>query len=403
METLTIFTPTYNRAKFLPKAFEALKRQTLKDFLWMIIDDGSTDKSAMILDKYSQCNNIKIIHQQNMGISAARNIALKNICGNYLMFVDSDDILPDNTIETLMNLAEEKNEDIVVLSADSGKSSGFGEFIEKYPDRYFECGIMEQGVIGISSGLATTGKVPVFCAIAPFVTARPFEMFRNDLGYMNQNVKVVGRNCGITYSDLGATHHSLEDFAIVRMIPGVTILAPQDPYEIEEAVKAMLSMNGPVYMRIGNPKIPVLFEKEPFVIGKGRKITEGEALTLITTGSMTMAAMEAVERLEEEGIQVEHIGMPTVWPIDAELICDSVKKTGRVMTIEEHYIKGGLGTIVMETLNDNGINVPIKMHGIPHCYASNGPYNELMAYYKLDADGVYGGIKEFLKNEEGNK
>lgn len=310
---------------------------------------------------------------------------------------------PRKTFGKAVTQEAEKNEDIVVLSADSGKSSGFGEFIEKYPDRYFECGIMEQGVIGISSGLATTGKVPVFCAIAPFVTARPFEMFRNDLGYMNQNVKVVGRNCGITYSNLGATHHSLEDFAIVRMIPGVTILAPQDPYEIEEAVKAMLSMNGSVYMRIGNPKIPVLFEREPFVIGKGRKITEGEALTLITTGSMTMAAMEAVERLEEEGIQVEHIGMPTVWPIDAELICDSVKKTGRVMTIEEHYIKGGLGTIVMETLNDNGINVPIKMHGIPHCYASNGPYDELMAYYKLDADGVYGGIKEFLKNEEGNK
>lgn len=310
---------------------------------------------------------------------------------------------PRKTFGKAVTQEAEKNEDIVVLSADSGKSSGFGEFIEKYPDRYFECGIMEQGVIGISSGLATTGKVPVFCAIAPFVTARPFEMFRNDLGYMNQNVKVVSRNCGITYSNLGATHHSLEDFAIVRMIPGVTILAPQDPYEIEEAVKAMLSMNGPVYMRIGNPKIPVLFEGEPFVIGKGRKITEGEALTLITTGSMTMAAMEAVERLEEEGIQVEHIGMPTVWPIDAELICDSVKKTGRVMTIEEHYIKGGLGTIVMETLNDNGINVPIKMHGIPHCYASNGSYNELMAYYKLDADGVYGGIKEFLKNEEGNK
>lgn len=219
---------------------------------------------------------------------------------------------------------------------------------------------------------------------------------------MNQNVKVVGRNCGITYSDLGATH-------LVRRIlhcsndSGSYYFSTAGPYEIEEAVKAMLSMNGPVYMRIGNPKIPVLFEKEPFVIGKGRKITEGEALTLITTGSMTMAAMEAVERLEEEGIQVEHIGMPTVWPIDAELICDSVKKTGRVMTIEEHYIKGGLGTIVMETLNDNGINVPIKMHGIPHCYASNGPYNELMAYYKLDADGVYGGIKEFLKNEEGNK
>ena len=137
---------------------------------------------------------------------------------------------------------------------------------------------MEQGVIGISSGLATTGKVPVFCAIAPFVTARPFEMFRNDLGYMNQNVKVVGRNCGITYSDLGATHHSLEDFAIVRMIPGVTILAPQDPYEIEEAVKAMLSMNGPVYMRIGNPKIPVLFEREPLSSEKDVRLQKARHL-----------------------------------------------------------------------------------------------------------------------------
>ena len=132
------------------------------------------------------------------------------------------------------------NPDIVVLSADSGKSSGFGDFIKRFPDRYYECGIMEQAVIGVSSGLATTGKIPVFCAIAPFVTARPFEMFRNDIGYMKQNVKVVGRNCGITYSDLGATHHSLEDFAITRMIPGIVVLAPQDPGEIRAAVKAMI-------------------------------------------------------------------------------------------------------------------------------------------------------------------
>lgn len=152
----------------------------------------------------------------------------------------------------------------------------------------------------------------------------------------------------------------------------------------------MLSMNGPVYMRIGNPKIPVLLKENHLSLEKDVRLQKAKALTLITTGSMTMAAMEAVERLEEEGIEVEHIGMPTVWPIDAELICDSVKKTGRVMTIRNIISKIGLGTIVMETLNDNGINVPIKMHGIPHCYASNGPYDELMAYYKLDADGVYG-------------
>lgn len=161
--------------------------------------------------------------------------------------------------------AAASNPDVVVFSADSGKSSGFGEFMKKYPERYFECGIMEQGVVGAAAGMATTGKIPVFCAIAPFVTCRPYEMIRNDIGYMRQNVKLVGRNCGITYSDLGSTHQSLDDFGLMRLIPGITILAPSDPGEIQEAVKAMLAYKGPVYMRIGNPKIPQIFEQEPFV------------------------------------------------------------------------------------------------------------------------------------------
>lgn len=298
--------------------------------------------------------------------------------------------------KAVTDLAQE-NKDIVVLSADSGKSSGFTEFMEKYPDRYFECGIMEQSVIGIASGLATTGKIPVFCAIAPFVTVRPFEMFRNDLGYMEQNAKIVGRNCGITYSDLGATHHSLEDFALMRMIPGVTILAPQDPNEIIDAVGAMIEWKGPVYMRIGNPKIQVLYDREPFVIGKGKKIREGKDVTLISTGSVTAFSIEAVDMLEKEGIHAELIGMPTVWPIDEKMILESVKKTGRVVTVEEHYVKGGLGSIVLEALNAKGVQVPVKMHGVPHGYASNGPYNEMLAYYKLDAAGIAGTVKEFLE------
>ncbi len=154
---------------------------------------------------------------------------------------------PRKTFGAAVFDAAKSNPDIVVLSADSGLSSGFGEFRKTYPERYFEFGIMEQGVVGFSSGLATTGLTPVFCAIAPFVTSRPYEMFRNDIGYMRQNVKIVGRNSGISYSDLGATHHSLEDFAIIRMIPGVAVLAPEDPGEITAATHAMLAHKGPVF------------------------------------------------------------------------------------------------------------------------------------------------------------
>lgn len=297
--------------------------------------------------------------------------------------------------KAVTELAKE-NDKIVVLSADSGKSSGFGDFMKMYPDRYFECGIMEQGVIGVASGLATTGKIPVFCAIAPFVTARPFEMFRNDIGYMKQNVKVVGRNCGISYSDLGATHHSLEDFAIIRMIPGVVVLAPQDPVEIREAVKAMIRHEGPVYMRIGNSKIPTLFEEAPFEIGKGRIIRDGDDVTIISTGSTTKAAIEAADNLAGRGISVRLIGMPTVFPIDEELVIESAKKTKGIITVEEHYRDGGLGTIVLETLSAR-YPTRVERLGIPKTYASSGPYDELLAYYGLDAKGIEESTINFLK------
>lgn len=290
----------------------------------------------------------------------------------------------------------EENDKIVVLSADSGKSSGFGDFVKLYPDRYFECGIMEQGVIGVASGLATTGKIPVFCAIAPFVTARPFEMFRNDLGYMKQNVKIIGRNCGISYSDLGATHHSLEDFAIIRMIPGVVVLAPQDPTEIKAAVKAMIKHEGPVYMRIGNQKIPNLFEDVPFEIGKGRIIKDGTDVTIISTGSTTKEAIEASDSLAKRGISVRLIGMPTVFPIDENLVIESAKKTKGIITVEEHYRDGGLGTIVSEVLSTK-CPTRVERLGIPKTYASSGPYEELLAYYGLDAKGIENSTINFLK------
>ncbi len=293
--------------------------------------------------------------------------------------------------------AAASNPDVVVFSADSGKSSGFGEFMKKYPERYFECGIMEQGVVGAAAGMATTGKIPVFCAIAPFVTCRPYEMIRNDIGYMRQNVKLVGRNCGITYSDLGSTHQSLDDFGLMRLIPGITILAPSDPGEIQEAVKAMLAYKGPVYMRIGNPKIPQIFEQEPFVIGKGKLLREGMDVTIVTTGSTTGSALKAVLELEALGVSAELIGMPTVVPLDRELVRRSAAKTGRVITVEEHYVCGGLGSLVTEELSDLA-NVMVKRMGLPLDYAkTSGDYEELLAYYQLDHNGIVNGVKEFLQ------
>ncbi len=290
-----------------------------------------------------------------------------------------------------------ENKDVVVFSADSGKSSGFGDFIAKYPERYFEVGIAEQSAVGMAAGMATAGKIPVFCAIAPFVTARPFEMVRNDMGYMRQNVKIVGRNTGMTYSDLGATHQGVDDLALMALIPGMTVIAPQDPMEIEEAVKAMIAHKGPVYMRIGNPKIPQLFEREPFVIGKGKVLQDGTDVTLISTGSCTLDALKAAEILEKQGISTKLIGMPTVLPLDEELVRSAAAQTGKVVTVEEAYVHGGLGTLVTEAVSDMA-GVTVKRLGMPMGYAiTSGNYRELLAYYHLDGEGIASSVAEFVK------
>lgn len=310
------------------------------------------------------------------------------------MFGEKKD--PRKTFGAAVAAVAENDGRIVVLSADSGGSSGFKEFAKVHPERYFEFGIMEQGVTGIASGMATTGKIPVFCAIASFVTCRNFEMFRNDLGYMRQNVKIVGRNGGFTYSDLGATHHSLEDFAIMRMIPGVVVLCPQSPMEIRRATEAMLSHEGPVYMRIGNAAMPEIHEKdEDFVIGKGSVLREGSDLAIISTGGATADVLMAAEILAEKGFSARVIGMPTVCPIDEDLVIAAAKDIGRIMTVEEHYAHGGLGTMVAEVCAEN-CPVPVKMHGIPRKYATSGPYDQLKAYYRLDVDGIAATALEFM-------
>ncbi len=288
---------------------------------------------------------------------------------------------------------------IVILSADSGGSSGFGSFMKEHPDRYFEFGIEEQGVTGVASGFATTGKIPVFCAIAPFVTLRNFEQFRNDIGYMRQNVKIVGRNGGFTYSDLGSTHHSLEDYAVTRMIPGVTVLAPMDPDDLRGACKAMLELDGPVYMRIGNSPIPEIAEPEPFVIGKARKLRSGSKVTVVTTGYVAADVLTAVDALRANELDVEVLGLGTVWPLDQEAILESAAKTGHVITIEEHYEIGGLGGAVAELLARDAV-APVDRIGVPHSYIASGPYTDIQKSLGLDAASLQRRIAELVDARE---
>lgn len=299
--------------------------------------------------------------------------------------------------KAIAELAEER-ENVVVLSTDSGKSSGFGDFLVEHPDRYFEMGIAEQGATAAAAGLASTGAIPVYCAIAPFVTSRNFEFFRNDVGYMGQNVKIVGRNGGFTYSELGSTHHSLEDYAIIGSIPGVTVLAPGDAGEMRAACAAMLDHEGPVYMRIGAGPIPDYEEDREFVIGRGYYVTRGSDLTVIATGYTSIYVREAVAELENEGVSVDLICLPTVTPIDSDIIIESVSRTGHALTVEEHYEFGGLGTRVADVLSARGIGKLTKL-AVEHKNQPSSTYEDLLERNGLDVPGIKASILEVLKNK----
>jgi len=305
---------------------------------------------------------------------------------------------PRKTFGEALTEAGEKDRRIVALSADSSGGSGMTPFRERFPERHFEFGIMEQGIVGFASGLATAGKIPFFAAIAPFVTARPFEMFRNDLGYMNQNVKVVGRCAGLTYSDLGATHQSLDDVAIIRTIPGVTVINPGDPVDIVKAVHAAAEHVGPVYIKIGSPKMPVLMDENyVFKIGKGVVMEDGNDVAIIATGTLLCKAVVAAKILREKGIQPRLINMHTIKPIDKDLVLKAAVETGKIVTVEEGYLAGGLGGCIAELLATEH-PTPMKMIGVDDQYADAGPYEELLGHLGLQGEQIAGTVERFLNS-----
>ena len=287
--------------------------------------------------------------------------------------------------------------DMVVRDADLAAATKTGVFKKKFPDRHIDCGIAESNMMGIAAGLSLTGKIPVASTFAMFASGRAFEQVRNSIGYPHLNVKIGATHAGITVGEDGASHQCNEDIALMRTIPGMTILNPADAVEARACVKAALDYEGPVYLRFGRAAVPVINDRPDyhFEMGKGVLLKEGNDVTIVATGIMVAAALEAAEKMETEGVSAEVINIHTIKPLDKDLIIKSARKTGKVVTAEEHTIIGGLGGAVCEALCED-YPVPVCRIGINDVFGESGSAGALLVKYGLDGDGVYRRVKEFL-------
>ena len=290
-----------------------------------------------------------------------------------------------------------KYENLVVLDADLAAATKTGIFKKEFPERHIDCGIAEANMIGIAAGLASTGKVPFCSSFAMFAAGRTFEQIRNSVGYPHLNVKIGATHAGISVGEDGATHQCNEDIALMRTIPGMTIINPSDDIEAKAAVKAAYEMEGPVYLRFGRLAVPVINDRDDykFEIGKGVVLKEGTDLTLIATGLEVAESLAAAEKLEAEGISVEVINMHTIKPLDVDLVVRSAAKTGKVVTVEEHSIIGGLGSAVAEVIAEKQPAKLLRI-GVEDRFGESGPALKLLEKYELDAAGIYKKVKAFL-------
>ncbi len=310
------------------------------------------------------------------------------------------DIKKVATRESYGNALVECAEDfpnMVVLDADLAGATKTGVFKKAYPDRHIDCGIAEANMTGIAAGLATCGKIPFISSFAMFAAGRNFEQVRNSIGYPHLNVKIGATHAGVTVGEDGATHQCNEDIALMRTIPGMTVIVPSDDVEARAAVRAALEYNGPVFLRFGRAAVPVINDRPDykFEIGKGQKLTDGKDVTIIATGICVDSALGAAKKLEADGINAEVINIHTIKPIDKDIIIESAKKTGKVVTVEEHSVIGGLGSAVCDVLCENH-PVPVKKIGVQDVFGESGTAAQLIHKFGLDADGVYDSVKAFL-------
>lgn len=291
-----------------------------------------------------------------------------------------------------------ENPKVVVLDADLAAATKTGVFKKAYPDRHIDCGIAECNMVGIAAGLATTGKIPFVSSFAMFAAGRAFEQVRNSVGYPHLNVKIGATHAGITVGEDGASHQCNEDIALMRTIPGMVVMCPADDIEAKAAVKAAAEHVGPVYMRFGRAACPVINDRPDykFEIGKGTVLREGTDLTIVATGICVGNALEAADLLAAEGVSAEVINICTIKPLDEELIVNSAKKTGKVVTAEEHSVIGGLGSAVCDALC-KAYPVPVLKIGMQDTFGESGSAAALVEKYKLDGKGIAEQIREFIK------
>lgn len=291
-----------------------------------------------------------------------------------------------------------KYPDLVVLDADLANATKTNSFQKVFPDRHIDCGIAECNMMGIAAGLATVGKIPFASTFAMFASGRAYEQVRNSIGYPHLNVKIGATHAGITVGEDGASHQCLEDMALMRAIPGMVVINPSDAVEARAAVQAAIEYVGPVYLRFGRAAVPIINDREDykFEIGKGEILREGSDVTIVATGICVSSALEAADKLAADGISAEVINIHTIKPLDTELIVKSAKKTGKVVTAEEHTIIGGLGGAVCEALSEKA-PTPVLRIGINDVFGESGTAAALVAKYGLDGEGIYAKVKGFVK------
>ena len=296
----------------------------------------------------------------------------------------------------LVELGKE-HEEVVVLDADLAEATKTGIFKKEFPERHIDCGIAECNMMGIAAGLAATGKVPFASSFAMFAAGRAFEQIRNSIGYPHLNVKIGATHAGISVGEDGATHQCNEDIALMRTIPGMVVINPSDDVEARAAVKAAYEHQGPVYLRFGRLAVPVINDRPDykFEIGKGVVLKEGTDLTIVATGLSVNESLMAAAKLEEEGIHAQVINIHTIKPIDADLIAEAAKKTGKIVTVEEHSVIGGLGSAVCDVLCEREPVKVLKI-GMNDVFGESGPAVKLLEKYGLDAAGIYAKIKAWL-------